>query len=782
MNTESDNGGSRGLRTAHREREALAAALCLTFALLAFLGWCVLAVAVFPGTAVPDSVARLPDVTTGLTLLLVGLPGTALGFLLVVRGEARAAGWLLMAGGTGSTVPLLTGLLVAVLPARDALLLGALLVQWLGSTVYAYALLSIPLHCPGRPLSPLPRRAVRAYAFALLVACLLIGAVAAGAQEQVQGRANPLHPTAWGHWARAWFTPCMRAAPWLLVAGSAVNVLVLAARRAFPAPRRSRAAVFTAAYVIWLGAEFAMEHDWLTPWASTSTFAALTAAWLTAIGYAASHDGLWRPDRNVRRLLITAVVVTAVTGGLVTASFTVSAVLPGAATPGGLALAALALAIGSGVRPLAGWAARRVDRVFHGVRALPYEAVRTLADRLRLAPDPGGVPEALCRSATDCLRFPGAAVEVETRAGLRRLAATGTGPGPAPHVFALRHLGSVVGAVLVAPRTGEAELHPLDADLLQLLADQAAPAVEALRLLEDVTAARRDLVMAREEERRRLRRDMHDGLGPLLAAVLLQLDTAQAVSGPAAGDPAPLPHARHALEEAIGEVRRLTSGLGPAALDERGLGPALRELAARLGPGAGGPRVAVTVAPEPLPPLPAAVETALHRLAAEALSNAVRHAHATEVALTLAVSPGQALLTVTDDGRGLPGTVRPGALGLSTMTERARELGGDCTVGPPPVGHGTRVRAVVPLTPPPAPPEPATPVASAASATPRTPAASAASAPPRPARTPPCPGPRPEPTVPGPGPRPRPGRAKPGPEQDNGPGRPGHRATDAGAT
>ncbi|MEI5035976.1 hypothetical protein RB201_35170 [Streptomyces sp. S1A(2023)] len=167
---------------------------------------------------------------------------------------------LLMAGGTGSTVPLLTGLLVAVLPARDALLLGALLVQWLGSTVYAYALLSIPLHCPGSPLSPLPRRAVRAYAFALLVACLLVGAVAAGAQEQVQGRANPLHPTAWGHWARAWFTPCMRAAPWLLVAGSAVNVLVLAARRAFPAPRRSRAAVFTAAYVIWLWAEFAMEH------------------------------------------------------------------------------------------------------------------------------------------------------------------------------------------------------------------------------------------------------------------------------------------------------------------------------------------------------------------------------------------------------------------------------------------------------------------------------------------------------------------------------------------
>ncbi|MEI5035975.1 hypothetical protein RB201_35165 [Streptomyces sp. S1A(2023)] len=94
MNTESDNGGSRGLRTAHREREALAAALCLTFALLAFLGWCVLAVAVFPGTAVPDTVARLPDVTTGLSLLLVGLPGTALGFLLVVRGEARAAGWL----------------------------------------------------------------------------------------------------------------------------------------------------------------------------------------------------------------------------------------------------------------------------------------------------------------------------------------------------------------------------------------------------------------------------------------------------------------------------------------------------------------------------------------------------------------------------------------------------------------------------------------------------------------------------------------------------------------
>ncbi|MGA5473697.1 sensor histidine kinase [Streptomyces arboris] len=803
MDTRRDERSSRRLSAAHREREVLAAALFLALTLGAFLGWCLLVIVIAPVTAVPDSLARLPDFATGLSLMLVGLPAAALGFLLVVRGEGKSAGWLLMAGGAGSVVPLFTGLLVAVVPAPEPLLLGALLVQWLGSAAYAYVLLAIPLHFPGRSLPPsspltpssrfsslssfpsLSRWTVRVYAYALLAVCLLIGAVAAGAQEAVQGRVNPLRATAWGEWARAWLEPCMRSAPWLLVVCGAVSVLAVAARRPPRPHRHSRTAGYAAAYVVWMWAEFADEIGWMAPWASTVTFAVLTGAWLGTIGYAASHDGIWRLDRNVRRLLVTAVVVGGVTGALVVASFAVSTVLPGAATPGGLALAALALGIGGGMRPLAGWAARRVDRVFHGVRARPYEAVRTLADRLHLAPDPGGVPEALCRSATDCLRFPGAAVDVETRAGLRRLTATGSGPGAAPHVLPLRHRGTVIGAVLVAPRPGEEELHPLDADLLRLLADQAAPALEVLRLLEDVTAARRELVLAREEERRRLRRDMHDGLGPLLAAALLQLDIAQGASDhpegrldheqarsgaaraqlaaapapPGAAPPAPrladaggdggaspLSHARYALEEAVGEVRRLTSGLGPAALVDQGLGPALHELADRLGRGARGPRFAVGLTPEPLPPLPAAVETALHRLAAEALSNAARHAGATEVELTLSVSPRQALLTVTDNGRGLPSTVRPGALGLTTMAERARELGGSCTVGPPPVGGGTRVRAAVPLAGPP-------------------PAAAPSSVLPAPAL--PCPVP--------PGPR-------SGQRQDAGPGRPGHRAPDAGAT
>ena len=147
------------------------------------------------------------------------------------------------------------------------------------------------------------------------------------------------------------------------------------------------------------------------------------------------------------------------------------------------------------------------------------------------------------------------------------------------------------------------------------------------------------------------------------------------------------------LQAATADIRRLVDELRPPALDELGLAGALRAQAARHE--AGRTRITV-VAPGALPPLPAAVEVAAYRIAQEALTNVLRHAAAHRAVVALSYDEPAALLTVevTDDGRGLPPDPRPG-VGLTSMRERAEELGGRCTVEALPAG-GTRVRATLP--------------------------------------------------------------------------------------
>ncbi|MGO4755849.1 sensor histidine kinase, partial [Streptomyces sp. 2MCAF27] len=223
-------------------------------------------------------------------------------------------------------------------------------------------------------------------------------------------------------------------------------------------------------------------------------------------------------------------------------------------------------------------------------------------------------------------------------------------------------------------------------------ADQAAPALAALRLAEEAQAARERLVLAREQERRRLRREIHDGLGPQLAAVRLRLDIAQTTCPP--GHPArhQLREAAETLAEALVEVRRITSGLAPAALAERGLAKAVRDLGRRLG--GAGPRVTVATHPTALPPLSPGVETAAYRISAESLTNAVRHARARQVRIELTAGPDTLEVKVIDDGSGLRRGAVPG-VGLASVAERAEEIGGSCSVTGS--ATGTVVHAILPL-------------------------------------------------------------------------------------
>jgi signal transduction histidine kinase len=263
------------------------------------------------------------------------------------------------------------------------------------------------------------------------------------------------------------------------------------------------------------------------------------------------------------------------------------------------------------------------------------------------------------------------------------------------HAVALRWHDGVVGELRAAPRTGTDRLDAVDEALLADVAGQLAAVGFALRLGTDLERSRDRLVTAREEERRRLRRDLHDGMGPSLGAVVLRIDTARNLTGAGRAEEADrlLRQARDDVAAALADVRRLVHDLRPPALDDLGLAGAVRQQAERLL----APRTAVTVESGPdADDLPAAVEVAAYRIASEALANVARHARAAGCRVELTRDADRALVvTVTDDGVGIaPGA--PAGVGLVSLRERAAELGGRCSVQCPADG-GTVVRAILPV-------------------------------------------------------------------------------------
>ena len=266
----------------------------------------------------------------------------------------------------------------------------------------------------------------------------------------------------------------------------------------------------------------------------------------------------------------------------------------------------------------------------------------------------------------------------------------GTGPVDGA-VVPLVAAGHAEGELRVGRRSPEEQLSPADWAVLAELARPLALALVAERLDREVRRSRELLVSAREEERRRLRRELHDGVGPGLAAIGMELDLALARRTGAAEDlgARATARARELTGTLIGDVRRIVHELRPAALDELGLVGALEDLA--LTPGAG-PRVRVRAGE--LPALPAAVEVAAYWIAQEALSNAVRHSGAAEVTITVVVADGRLRLEVADDGRGIPDGATPG-VGSTSMRERAVEVGGSFVCGHG-VAGGTIVRAELP--------------------------------------------------------------------------------------
>lgn len=252
-----------------------------------------------------------------------------------------------------------------------------------------------------------------------------------------------------------------------------------------------------------------------------------------------------------------------------------------------------------------------------------------------------------------------------------------------------------VGDLLVGIPDEQLRLAPATHLVLSLLAAPLAQALHAIRLGEQVRSSRGQVVAALEEERRRVRRDLHDGLGPTLTGIAY---TAEAASNLVVTD---AERARTLLQElrtdaadAIVEIRRIVYGLRPRALDELGLVGAVRQRLAHGRAADGRPVELEVVAPEVMPDLPAAVEVAAYRIAVEAVTNVARHAGVAAAHVAFAVTE-QRVLTVTVRDRGHRAGSWPPGVGLGSMRERAEEVGGSLTVEHGPAG--ALVTASLPL-------------------------------------------------------------------------------------
>lgn len=354
----------------------------------------------------------------------------------------------------------------------------------------------------------------------------------------------------------------------------------------------------------------------------------------------------------------------------------------------GAPLAATGL-VALAVLPLRDRAQRFVTRLRYGDRGDPHGALDRLGTQLAAASDRAALIEDVTAALVRALRLAGAAITVDQRV----VAAAGV-TGETTIAIPLTVRGEQVGSLRVTERQDD-PLSKSDLRLLNTLARHIAQTVRAERLHDELQASRARLVTAHEEERRRIRRDLHDELGPTLSAAGLAVEQV-------AIELAPLPERQAArldetaqrLRSTVATVRSLVAGLRPPTLDELGLRGALGELVRRLE--AGTLNLDLQIAPD-LPELPAATDAAIYRIIGEALTNVIRHADAANCRIAVTGDSSVVEVIVEDDGRGVPDDIRPG-LGLTSMRRRAEELDGTFSATSRPDG-GTVVTARLPAHP-----------------------------------------------------------------------------------
>ncbi len=609
--------------------------------------------------------------------------------IFVLRPANHAAGAFLVAGAgaAGSTVPFLLGLDVLDVATGRAgtyalATLVVYLLLWAGAVDFA---LTFP-----RPFPALARRPVlRLVPYAVTYGGYALATVAAIALSP-----DPL----------SWYGTLIPV-QLLVILGAFVAIVVLSVRRWRAASAEDRrilrgigiAGGFTivASVVAWVLPELLTGRP-LVPWTVAGI---LGLPLVLAVAAAILRHGAFDIDVVVRRSIVYS---GAFVGVVAVYALSVSALSNALGAGGSFAAQLLSAGIAAiAALPIRDVVQRGVVQLLYGDRDEPVVAIRRLGERMTWAADPRAMPGAVVETVAGALRSPYVGLELGPP-GEARMAAEVGDPVADPEVLPLVHRSRPVGRLLVAPRSPVDPFSTADLELLGDLARQIAAAAAAALLAEDLQRSRERIVAAGEDERRRLRRDLHDGLGPTLVAIGMR---AEAVAARLADDPqaarAELDRRRAAVDLAVADVRRVVDGLRPPAVDEVGLVAALRLAADRLSAGGEAPDLVIE-STGALPPLPAAVEVAAYRIATEAMTNTARHASATRCTVRLEARDGPAgdVLTihVADDGIGLRDGIVEG-VGLSSMRERAAELGGDLGIEAPP-GGGTTILATIPLGPP----------------------------------------------------------------------------------
>lgn len=587
---------------------------------------------------------------------------------LIARARPRSpVGWLMI-------VPALLGpYLVAGAYAAESGGSGALgtVCAWFatwGFVPYFFTLPVIPHLFPdGRALSPRWRRVVVAVVGVAGVTTLA-RMFAPVTTDLAPAVTNPL-----GSDRLEWLNyVTMAGAVSLFVVGVPLAVASLAIRM-----RRAQDVERTQLYWLFLGG-LVLALTILTP---VTSFAAIgLIGFPLGIGIAILRHRLFDVELTLNRTVVLGVLTALVVAVYAAVVYGIQLVTPGSAW-GVLLVAASALFAASARDRVQ----RIVDRLLFGHRHNPYAVVASVGREVAAASQPVDALQRLVEGLRSALRLPYVAF---TGQGISVAAGT---PTHGSRVVPVEALGESVGELHVGLRAPGETWTPQQTAAVSEVASRAGTLAYAAGLVVDVARSRGRIVAAREEERRRLRADLHDGVAPALAGTALQLESlARKLERDGLPDRSASAMAlRDSLRGTVTELRALTHGLRPPVLDQLGLAGALRQLVS----GHEVPRCEAEVGD--LGDLPAALEVAAYAIGSEGFANALRHSAASRVTLSANVTGAEVVLTVVDNGIGLPARPRPG-VGTSSMRDRATEVGGSLELLKTP-GGGTTVRARLPL-------------------------------------------------------------------------------------
>ena len=331
-----------------------------------------------------------------------------------------------------------------------------------------------------------------------------------------------------------------------------------------------------------------------------------------------------------------------------------------------------------------------VNRLMYGERDNPVAVLSKLGETLENTGSPEDALSGITKTVATTLKLPYVAIELGENKEIT--AAYGI---PKNHLIRLpmQYQNTTSGYLVVAQRSPNETFQPLEMQLLENIARQAGAAAHAAKLTADLLASRQQLVSTREEERRRIRRDLHDGLGPQLASQALTLTAARRLlsQDPVSADQLIQEAIKHA-QTSTEDLRRLVYDLRPPALDDLGLLDAMKIRVQHFQT----EKLTIDLdLPDSLPQqLPAAVEVAVYMIFQEALTNVVRHSGANNCLVSLKVN-GKLELNITDTGSGINRQAQTG-VGLNSMRQRAEELGGLFQVRSSPE-KGTQLAITLPL-------------------------------------------------------------------------------------